>query len=266
MIPSKIAQHSPDRPRCSSAALIAIAKNAIRHLKDADEHFKRQQYASSLSAAVLSIEETGKLLFMGITGRLVKNTHVWKQIPFVTFLKLMTGLQWAADWQKILKEGLPINAVLSPEQQKYLDAHPEYVDLLDKLRAGELPELQQRVAAFTEALRAQENRDGTANYWLPYFDGYFHKLRMQATYVDIADTGEVTSDPARIEPVLAEAMFPGALLLLFISTALVLPAEHENLCRLIPDNITGTETVLEIIQNFKKLFPQPVDSQQYSSI
>ena len=53
----------------SNAALWAVAQNSIRHLVEADDHFKKQRYASVLASAVLSIEETGKLHFLAFMGK-----------------------------------------------------------------------------------------------------------------------------------------------------------------------------------------------------
>lgn len=40
----------------SDAVLSAIARNALRHLLEADDHFKHQRYASALASAIFSIE------------------------------------------------------------------------------------------------------------------------------------------------------------------------------------------------------------------
>jgi len=48
----------------SDAALKAVAANSVRHLLEADQHYKARRYPSATASAVLSIEEAGKLSFI----------------------------------------------------------------------------------------------------------------------------------------------------------------------------------------------------------
>jgi hypothetical protein len=56
----------------SDAALRAVGTNALRHLLEADQHYKAGRYASATASAVLSIEGSGKLGFLAATGSMPK--------------------------------------------------------------------------------------------------------------------------------------------------------------------------------------------------
>jgi hypothetical protein len=235
----------------SDAALCAVARNSIRHLVEADDHFKKQRFASALASAVFSIEECGKLYFVALTGK-GNQPHRLKQIFFVAMLKVLMGLGSLSKWQPILKDGLPADAVLSEEQQKDIAEHPEIGTFVEELRAGRLTDPQERLAAFAQAVTKKEQRDGTTARWMPFFEGALHKLRMQATYVDIADSGEQKSDPSMIEASNAKFLCAGALGLLTISFGLMwerlssLTDEFKQLT--LTDDLTGQDTVRQVMQ------------------
>lgn len=167
----------------SDATLWAVAQNAIRHILEADEHCKKQRPPSALSAAVMAIEETGKLLFLKAPGRGDQN-HLMKQAPFVAMLFLACDMGRWVDWQQILKEGLDPTTSLSDEQQSDVATHPEFEDFVRRLKAGDLTKKRERVNAFALAAHARCERDGTYTRWHPIFR-LFHDLRMRATYVDV---------------------------------------------------------------------------------
>jgi AbiV family abortive infection protein len=52
----------------SEGALKAVAANAVRHLIEADQHYKAGRYPSATVSAAISIEEIGKLGFLAATG------------------------------------------------------------------------------------------------------------------------------------------------------------------------------------------------------
>jgi hypothetical protein len=237
----------------SDAALCAVARNSIRHLVEADEHFKKQRFASALASAVFSIEECGKLYFVALTGK-GNQPHKMKQIFFVAMLKVFMGLGSLSQWRTMLKEGLTADAVLSEEQLKNIAEHPEIGAFVEALRAGQLTNPQERLNAFAHAMTQKEQRDGTTARWMPLFEGALHKLRMLATYVDIADSGEPISDPSVIEASNAEFLCAGALGLLTISFGLMwerlssLTDEFKQLT--LTDDLTGRDTVEKVGQPF----------------
>jgi hypothetical protein len=239
----------------SDAALWAVAQNSIRHLTEADDHFKKQRYASAFASAVLSIEEAGKANFLLATGKQAeKNSHRVNQLVFIGLLYVLTGLPKDAQWQTILKEGLQADAALSAEQQQTIAEHPEFGEWIDRLRAGELTDTQERVNAWAQAALAQHNRDGTADRWRPMYEGLFHKLRLKATYVDVGEDGEVKSGPSMIQADNAELLCFGALGLLYVTLGITLKARPglssraAECLKAFPDDMTSMATVKRILQ------------------
>lgn len=240
----------------ADAALLAIARNAIRHLIEADDHFKHQRYASALASAVFSIEESGKLGFVRATGKSGKNAtnHKLKQLPFLLMLKFAENFGWMAQWQRILKEGLDPIASLTEQQEKFITEHPEFSEFIKRLRDGELTKKEDRMEAFAQAQSAKEKRDGTFDRWLPLFKGELNKLRFQATYVDIDDVGEVIADPSLLTAEQAEGMCAGALILLALSIEIFLPVHlKEDFFKSFPDNFTGTRLLEDFSNGLIKL-------------
>jgi hypothetical protein len=250
MLEAELALYSP---AVSDAALWAVAQNAIRHLIEADEHFKKQRYASSLASAVLSVEETGKLHFLAFCGKTFEgNKHKGHQIIFVAALNLLAELPKTAPWQRILKQGLLADAALSVELQQIVAENPEFNEFIDALRKGALSDPKERVAAWAKAMQAKKLRDGTTETWRPFIDGLFHKLRMKATYVDIGETGEVTSGPSFIDAGNAEFMCFGALGLLMLAFGLTVRARlwnhRDDFTRALPEDITGMATFMQVVR------------------
>jgi hypothetical protein len=236
----------------SDAALCAVARNSIRHLVEADEHFKKQRFASALASAVFSIEEYGKLYFVALTGK-GNQPHRMKQIIFVVMLRFVISHGWWSHWRAMLKDGLG-DAVLSEQQQKDIADHPEIGAFVEALRAGKFTDPQQRLDAFVQAVIQKERRDGTTSFWQPFLEGQLNKVRMRATYVDVSDAGEPVSDPSTISAENAAFLCAGAFGLLTISYGIMRPRltglaeEFEKI--ILADDLTGQDTVRQIIQPF----------------
>jgi hypothetical protein len=236
-------------------ALVAVAKNSIRHANEADDHFKNQRFASGLSSAVLSIEETGKLFFLASTGKNITK-HPIKQLPYALLLTLAEQAQWIFYWQNILKEGLELEAVLSDEQASFVSKNPEFADLVAELRAGKLTEVQERVTAFGAATEAMYKRDGTMERLRPWTEGALHKMRLQATYVDVNAAGDVTSDPSSIKSEFVEKLCGVAALLLILAITIFVPKkEAQQLAGSLHPDMTGS-AILVLANDFVKIFAE----------
>jgi hypothetical protein len=237
----------------SEAALCAIARNSIRHFLDSDEHFRKQRFASALASAVFSIEECGKLYFVALTGK-GNQTHKMKQIFFAAMLKFVVSQPWWSMWRTVVKNGLTADTVLSEGQLKDIADHPELAAVVEAARAGQFDDPEKRRAAFVQAAIHKEQRDGTTDRWLPVIDGLLNKLRMQATYVDVAENGEAVSDPSRFDAETTEFLCAGALGLLTISYGLMrsrlIGVEPEFKKMILADDLTGQATVRKVMQPF----------------
>jgi len=245
----------------SLLAKIAVAKNSIRHLNEADDHFKQQRFASALSSATLSIEETGKLFFLGTSGK--NETRHWvKQIPLGLLLYVIESLTWSLYWQKILKEGLGPDDALSDELRKFISDNSEFAEIVARLRTGDLKQVQERLSAFSAAVAAKDKRDGTVERWRPWFEGYLHKMRMRATYVDVNDNGEIIGEPEAIKADIAEGVCGVAQLLMVVGLALYLPKDGSSLTSSLHDGLPGNQILnhaQEILNIFAKAKKQEPD-------
>jgi hypothetical protein len=236
----------------TDAALCAVARNSMRHFVEADEHFKKQRFASALASAVFSIEETGKLYFLAFGGGPKIQTHRTKQMLFILLLTVLEGMGWWSHWRTMLKDGLPADTVLSEQQLKDIADHPEIAAFVEALGAGQLTDPKQRLDTFIQAVIKKEQRDGTADRWRPFWEGQLHKIRLQATYVDVSDTGEPVSDPSMITAESAEFLCAGALGLLTLSFSVMksrLSGPMDEFKKLVvTDNLTGLDTVERVTQ------------------
>jgi AbiV family abortive infection protein len=237
----------------SDAALEAVARNALRHFIEADEHFKKQRFASAFASAIFSIEETGKLISLAVTG-VRKQTHREKQLMFIALLKFVTSTNWWSHWRAMLKDGITADTVLSEQQLKDIADHPEMASYVEALKAGKLTDPKERFDAFIKAVTEKEKRDGTTDRWRPLFEGQLHKLRLQATYVDISDKGEPVSEPSTIDAGTAEFLCAGALGLLTVSLMLLksrltcVKDEFETLVT--GEEVTGGSLVEKVAQPY----------------
>ena len=125
------------------AALMAIARNAARHLVEANQHYSGQRYPSALTSAIFAIEETGKLAIHSVGGEPPKSNqrHARHAILFYAMARMAEDLPSMLEWQPILRNGWTPETTLTERQQRALAEHPEYADILRRLQAGELSTL-----------------------------------------------------------------------------------------------------------------------------
>jgi hypothetical protein len=257
---SKPASVALTRVGVSTPALWAVVRNAIRHLTEADVHYKNSRYPSALASAVLSIEEAGKAITCMAHGKDIEsgNRHVIHQMPFVAVVTVLMKLQTVAKWQSILKNGLAPDADVPIEVQQIVDKHPEFASFITDLRAGRLSGQQQRLEAWARARVAEETRNGTLDEWQkPILGGVLHELRLKSIYVDIGKDGEVVSAPNAIDEDTAKSVCVSALaFIMFIATEPRLAAHRDETGELL-EGMTGTETVAYW---FRAFFIGPSDS------
>lgn len=207
----------------SDAALKAVAANALRHLLEADQHYKARRYPSATAAAVLSIEESGKLAFLVCNGFMPKakgsSRHAMHAALFVALVRMYSpDSAWIRDWRKVLHDG---NASeLTNQQQQTVAAHPELAGFVRRVTAGELMESKARVEAWAAAAVAKEQRDGTSKRWEPLWTTGLQRLRLAATYVDVGESGNVVSEPDMSEAGLPEGLCAGAASVFMLAIAL----------------------------------------------
>jgi hypothetical protein len=237
----------------SDAALKAVAANAFRHLLEADQHYKAARFPSAIASAVLSIEEAGKLSFLGTLGHAPKEKrHATHAILFVGLLKALGSWSWTAEWVKFYMSGAnPADAGLSAQQQQDVAAHPELAEFVRRLQAGELVDSTERVNVFAAATVEKEKREGTHQHWESLFAKGLQTLRQKATYVDVTPTGDVQTDPNTLDESDAKFLCTGAVA--FVILALMLAKyqrkslQLENLFTDVPDDLTGFEAVHKVL-------------------
>jgi|HubBroStandDraft_1064217.scaffolds.fasta_scaffold285855_1 hypothetical protein len=231
----------------NNAALGAVAANAMRHLIEADQHYKARRYPSATASAVLSIEETGKLAFFMFTGSPPKGKghakHAMHTVLFVALLKTVSSFGWSNDWRQILREGNTPDAALTAQQKQTIADHPEVADFVRRVRAGELDDSKERLNAWAAAMTAKEQRDGTFKRWLPLITGGLQPLRLRATYVDVADSGDSWSGPDLNDSETPEILCAGALgllgLMLAGASSIRETLDVRDLIESMPDDLTG---------------------------
>lgn len=235
----------------SDATLRAIAANAVRHLLEADRHYKAGQFPSAAASAVLSIEEAGKLSFITTHGRVPKEKrHAAHAMVFVALLKGLGQWNWYAEWTKFVVGGAdPGELGLTAQQQQDIAAHPELAAFVERLQAGELSESEARIKAWSEAVDEKEKRDGTFKSWDRLFTGGLQAIRLTATYVDVAPSGDVKTDPNTIDDSFAMLMCTGAVGFLFLMLLLAghkrKSLEVRDLLERVPGDVTGWDALLK---------------------
>lgn len=238
----------------SDATLRAIAANAVRHLLEADQHYKAGRFPSATASAVLSIEEAGKLSHAAAQGSLPKEKrHAAHAILFVGVLKVCASWGWSAEWAKFIRgEFDPAALGLSAQQQQDIANHPELAEFVRRLQAGELVEQPERLQAWAAAVVAKEQRDGTMKQWEPLISKGLQAIRLRATYVDIGPSGEVQSGPSSIDEGNAKFMCTGAVGFLILTLLLAAytrkSLELGDVVANVPDDVTGLDTL-------RKAFP-----------
>jgi hypothetical protein len=131
----------------SDAALRAIAANAVRHLLEADQHYKAARFPSATASAVLSIEEAGKLSLLVAHGSAPKQKrHAVHTVLFVALLKTLGSWGWMSEWRKIIRgEANLADLRLTAQLHQDVATHSEFAKFLGRVQAGELSDSTERV-------------------------------------------------------------------------------------------------------------------------
>lgn len=239
----------------SDAALRALISNAARHLLEADQHYKGGRYPSATASAVLSIEETGKLSFLALSGKVAKEQrHRMHALIFIAVAKGLSQLPELSKWQSIIKQGKNAAAELTARKQEVAGRHPELAEFLRHVEAGELEDPQERVKAWAEATLAKENRDGTMKSWEPLLKDGLQQIRLKATYVDIGENGEILREPDFNDASGAEFLC-GSALMIFSLIALAVKALRPTLdlgetIKAVTTDLTGNELLRQVYKLF----------------
>jgi AbiV len=243
----------------SDASLRAIAVNAVRHLLEADQHYKAGRFPSATTSAVLSIEEAGKLSFLTAHGFVPKvKRHAAHAMLFLGLLKALGSWGWTADWAKIIRgEADPADLGLTAQQQQDIAAHPELAEFVRRVEAGELSDLAERNQALGAAVVAKERREGTFQPWDSLFANGLQAIRLKATYVDVTEAGDVQTDVNTFaDESMAKFMCTGAVSFLVVALLLAMytrkSLEVQDLVGSVPDDVTGLDVLLKWTQ---RLFP-----------
>ncbi len=232
-------------------ALWAVAKNAARHLIEANQHYRGTRFASAVASAVYAIEETGKMSYLVTWGESPKSKrHAAHTMLFFALLKVVENWKSNWEWVQILRSGLAPDAVLTEQQQRTMAAHPEYAEIVEQLRAGKLSTLEERTQAFASAMVTKEERDGTTEKWKPLFEKGLQQQRLRATYVDITESG--FNSPEATGPDEASMLCWLALAMLFLIFTMALVAGRlENykaeIEKLWPDDLIGSADITRFL-------------------
>jgi hypothetical protein len=235
-------------------ALWAVAKNAIRHLIEANEHYKGQRAASALASAVFAVEETGKMSLLAFHGETPKTKkHAAQAILFYALIRVASW-GWTWEWAKLLQNALGGDVILSEQQQRIVAEHPEFAELVRLIQAGELKNLGERQQAFANAIVAKDKRDGTEERWRPLLESGLQKFRLRATYVDVKETGVSSPESIQLEEASAMCSLACALLSLLLSMLLLsgrLTMHKNELVSLFPDDLIGLKEINTFMQAFQ---------------
>lgn len=233
-----------------------MISNAVRHLLEADQHYKERRFPSATVSAVLSIEQAGKMVILVNQGSIPKkNPHAIHAILFVGLLKALNDLKWSSQWTNIVLGNVDVaNLTLSAQQQQDAAAHQEIAEFLQRLQAGELTDSTERLTTWAEAVVAKEQREGAFKFWETLFTRGLQDIRLKATYVDITDSGDVQSDPNTFDDDnFAKSMCTGAVAFLLV-TVLIAVYTRKNLkvCDLLADvplDLTGWDAVAKAVSS-----------------
>jgi AbiV family abortive infection protein len=238
------------------AALMAIARNAARHLVEANQHYSGQRYPSALTSAIFAIEETGKLAIHSIGGEAPKSNqrHARHAILFYAMARMAEDLPSMLEWQRILRNGWTPGTTLTERQQRALAEHPEYADIVRRMQAGELSTLAERTQAFGAAATAKAERDGTVAKWQWVIEQGLNQMRIRATYVDVTDTGFTSPEATSAGQASAMCWFALALFLLQIVIAVSvgpLKGHDAEVANLLPEaELIGQADIEKFIKDF----------------
>ena len=238
----------------SDAALRAIAANAVRHLIEADRHYKCGRYPSATASAVLSIEEAGKMGFLVAHGSAPKQKrHAAHAMMFVALLAVFQTWGWAFEWRAILRgeEGAS-DLDLTDQQQKDVADHPEFADFVRRVQTGGFADLTERRAVWAAAVTAKQQREGALSRWEPFFTQGLQSIRLKATYVDVSAGGDSWTDPNTFDNDFAKFMCTGGvgflIVMLMVAVYTRKSLEVGDLLESVPDDVTGMDML-------RKLFP-----------
>jgi len=247
-------------PTVSDAALRAIAANAVRHLLEADLHYKARRFPSATASAVLSIEEAGKLSYLQVHGPVPKKVkrHAAHAMFFVGLLKALGSWDLSAEWIKIVRDGAnPADLGLTVRQQQDVAAHAEFKEFVRRVQSGELTDSTERLNAFAAAQIAKERSEGTFEVWDSLFTDGLQAIRLKATYVDVTESGDVQTDVNTFaDERMAKFMCTGAIGFLVLSVMLTEHSrknlEAREILKGVPGDVTGWDALFEALC---KLFP-----------
>jgi hypothetical protein len=223
------------------AATLAVAKNAARHLIEANQHYRADRFASAVASAIFAIEETGKLSILVTGGKRPKSNqrHAAHAITFYAFARLVEDWQWSMEWQRLLRTGWTPKTTLTELQQRMIAEHPEYADLVRRLQADELLTVEQRMQAFVIANLAKNERDGTNARWAPVVEQGLNQRRIRATYVDVTESGfssPETTDPNEADALCWLALWLLAIIVMMATVAGPLKGYETEVAKLLPDS------------------------------
>lgn len=247
----------------SDAAIRAISANAVRHLIEADQHFKAGRFPSATASAVLSIEEAGKVNYVTTHGSLPKTRrHAAHAMVFVALLKGLSSWDKTAAWTKVVIGGArPSDVEFSPQQKKDITDNAELADFVRRAEAGELKEPTERLNTWAAADAEREKRDGKFAFWDSLFKEGLQGIRLRATYVDIAQPGEVKTDPTSVDESAASFLCTGAVG--YLALTLILANYSRNTLNLrdvaaaLPDDITGWKSIYGTLHKVVPGFTDP---------
>jgi hypothetical protein len=240
------------------AALVAVACNAARHLIEANEHYNEHRYASAVSSAIFAIEETGKLAIHSVGGEAPKSNkrHAAHALLFYALGRLSQDFQSMLEWQPILRNGWTRETTLTERQQRTLAEHPEFAKLVERMQAGELSTLAERTLEFVAALGVKADRDGTNAKWKPIVEQGLNQLRIQATYVDVTDTGFRTPYTITEGEAYALCWFGLGLLLLQLAMSVNVGPLKEykaEIAKILPERgLVGQADIAQFVEAFTK--------------
>jgi hypothetical protein len=237
-------------------ALWAVAKNAARHLIEANQHHGAKRFASAVPSAVYAIEETGKMAYLHTWGESPKSKrHATHTMLFFALLKAASSWKWTWEWARILRGGLTPDVVLTEQQLRTMAEHPEYAAIVEQLRAGKLSTLEERTQAFAAAMVAKEERDGTTAEWKPRFEKGLQNERLRATYVDITESGFSSPEAINADQASALCWLANAMLWLILVLALFggrLKSYGGEIEHLLPDDLIGAADLARILEALQK--------------
>lgn len=242
------------------AALVALVKNAGRHLVEANQHYAGQRYASAVASAIFAIEETGKLslILSGADAPKSNKRHAMHARGIYAISVLAENWHCMTEWQSILRNGWTPNSTLTELQQTMLAVHPEYSEFVRRLQAGDLLTVEERTQAFAVAIAARMERDGSNARWQPVVEQGLNQRRIRATYVDVTETGFTSPEATSAEEAHALCFLALVLMSLIFAVAIgvgPLKGYEAELAKLFPNydlDVIGGDEITQFVRAFSK--------------